>query len=264
MREEKENKSKQIPTLPSTMQTSQQPPPANTTSAATTKDNKTIYILLATSFFSLLFIFSLSSTSSSSSSSNSALSSTDPLLFPSQQTRSTIFLNPNPSDPNPSPPAPPSIAYFITGGAGEGDWISRLLFAAYHPRNHYLIHLDLTASQSERASLALTLQSVPIFRAANNVNVIGNADFAYSKGSSAISSTLHGAAILLRLSPNWDWFINLSAGDYPLVTQDGIFLYFCWHYLLSIFFYYVLYSFCDLRFHGVRSSSHFLLPSERS
>lgn len=52
--------------------------------------------------------------------------------------------------------------------------------------------------------------------------MIGNADFAYSKGSSAISSTLHGAAILLRLSPNWNWFINLSAGDYPLVTQDDL------------------------------------------
>lgn len=62
---------------------------------------------------------------------------------------------------------------------------------------------------------------MPIFRAALNVNVIGKADFAYPKGSSTISETLHGAAILLRLSKNWDWFINLSSGDYPLVTQDG-------------------------------------------
>lgn len=26
----------------------------------------------------------------------------------------------------------------------------------------------------------------------------------------------------MRLSANWDWFINLSAGDYPLVTQDDL------------------------------------------
>ncbi|XP_010527488.1 PREDICTED: beta-glucuronosyltransferase GlcAT14A [Tarenaya hassleriana] len=35
-----------------------------------------------------------------------------------------------------------------------------------------------------------------------------------------MASTLHGASILLRLSSNWDWFINLRADDYPLVTQD--------------------------------------------
>ncbi|RVW88414.1 Beta-glucuronosyltransferase GlcAT14B [Vitis vinifera] len=51
---------------------------------------------------------------------------------------------------------------------------------------------------------------------------MGKADFAYRKGSSSISSTLHGASILLRLSSSWDWFINLSASDYPLVTQDDL------------------------------------------
>lgn len=52
--------------------------------------------------------------------------------------------------------------------------------------------------------------------------MIGKADFAYPKGSSGLSSTLHGASILLRISGNWDWFINLSASDYPLVTQDDL------------------------------------------
>lgn len=52
--------------------------------------------------------------------------------------------------------------------------------------------------------------------------MVGKADLVYPKGSSSISSTLHGAAILLRLSVNWDWFINLSAADYPLVTQDDL------------------------------------------
>jgi hypothetical protein len=54
------------------------------------------------------------------------------------------------------------------------------------------------------------------------VDVIGNPDFAYAKGSSFVSSTLRGASILLRLSSTWDWFINLSAADYPLVTQDDL------------------------------------------
>lgn len=63
---------------------------------------------------------------------------------------------------------------------------------------------------------------MPIFRAAQNVHLIGKADFVYPKGSSSISFTLHGASILLRLSTNWDWFISLGVGDYPLVTQDDL------------------------------------------
>lgn len=66
------------------------------------------------------------------------------------------------------------------------------------------------------------MESVPIFKAAQNVDVIGRADFVYLKGSSAISSTLHGASLLLHLSPNWDWFTRLTADDYPLVTQDDL------------------------------------------
>ena len=37
-----------------------------------------------------------------------------------------------------------------------------------------------------------------------------------------VANTLHAAAILLRESSDWDWFINLSASDYPLVTQDDL------------------------------------------
>jgi hypothetical protein len=36
-----------------------------------------------------------------------------------------------------------------------------------------------------------------------------------------VANTLHAAAILLREGADWDWFINLSSSDYPLVTQDG-------------------------------------------
>jgi hypothetical protein len=41
-----------------------------------------------------------------------------------------------------------------------------------------------------------------------------------------VTTTLHAAAAFLwgdgsGRRPEWDWFINLSASDYPLVTQDG-------------------------------------------
>jgi hypothetical protein len=36
-----------------------------------------------------------------------------------------------------------------------------------------------------------------------------------------IACTLHAIAILLKQAKDWDWFVNLSASDYPLVSQDG-------------------------------------------
>ncbi|CAL5323387.1 unnamed protein product [Camellia sinensis] len=37
-----------------------------------------------------------------------------------------------------------------------------------------------------------------------------------------VSNTLHAAAILLKEGGERDWFINLSASDYPLVIQDAM------------------------------------------
>ncbi|KAJ4722878.1 beta-glucuronosyltransferase GlcAT14A-like [Melia azedarach] len=166
-------------------------------------------VVIATLFFSFLFLLSLSSTSSS----HSIPSQPDPFLFPSRPTFPSKI---------PSYRPPPSIAYLISGSSGESNRLLRLLLATYHPKNQYLLHLDSSAPQAERDRLALTVQSVPLFRAAQNVNVIGKADFSYQSGSSTISSTLHGASILLKLSKNWDWFISLNAADYPLVSQDDL------------------------------------------
>lgn len=182
------------------------------------KDSKTLHILLAVSLFSVFFILYLSAATISQPSGGAAAARPDPSLFPNRQTHPTLFLDPD-SSPDPSPP---SVAYFITGSDGDSDRILRLLHAAYHPRNLYLLHLDLSAAHADRLRLALAVKSVPVFRAAGNVEVVGKADFSYPEGSSAISSMLHGASILLRLSSTWDWFINLSADHYPLVTQDDL------------------------------------------
>ncbi|XP_068327560.1 beta-glucuronosyltransferase GlcAT14A [Pyrus communis] len=182
------------------------------------KDPKALLsIILVSSLFALLLFLSSSSSSSLSSSAAPIHSRPDPFLFPNQQAHRIIYHDNNSSDPT-----PPSIAYLLSGSKGDLGRILRLLYAAYHPRNQYLLHLDRSASDSEREKLALRVQSLPIFRAAQNVHVIGKADFVYPTGSSAISFTLHGASILLRLSPNWDWFISLSVRDYPLITQDDL------------------------------------------
>ncbi|KAA3465893.1 beta-glucuronosyltransferase GlcAT14A-like isoform X2 [Gossypium australe] len=118
--------------------------------------------------------------------------------------------------------SPPAFAYYLFGGKGDKDQIFRLLLAVYHPRNRYLLQLGADASDEERYRLVLALKSVPAIRSFENVDVIGKPDRFSSMGSTHIAATLHAAAMLMKLDRGWDWFIALSALDYPLVTQDDM------------------------------------------
>ncbi|KAK9107836.1 hypothetical protein Syun_023847 [Stephania yunnanensis] len=167
---------------------------------------------------SLLFITTLSATTTSSS---STLSFLLPLRRPSP---ASLFiesrLRPLPLSPSPSPP-PPRLAYLISGSAGDGLMLSRTLLALYHPRNHYVVHLDLESSPQERLDLHRFISDHPLFTKIRNVRMITKANLVTYRGPTMVANTLHAAAVLLREGGDWDWFINLSASDYPLVTQDG-------------------------------------------
>ncbi|XP_042385505.1 beta-glucuronosyltransferase GlcAT14A-like [Zingiber officinale] len=117
----------------------------------------------------------------------------------------------------------PSFAYYITGGRGDSSRVLRLLLAVYHPRNRYLLHLSADAPASERADLAARAWlSIPAIRAFGNVDVIGKASAMTPMGSSGLAATLQAASLLLRLDDGWDWFVTLSAEDYPLISQDDL------------------------------------------
>lgn len=172
----------------------------------------TLYTILTITTLLFLFFFI------SHPSPPSPPSFSDPYLFPHRistaqyHNHQLLFLNKTTT---------PTIAYFISGSRNDSGRIIRLLLSIYHPRNQYLLHLDRSTPQKERDYLALKIQSFEVIWAAQNVNVIGKSDFVDPKGCSSISNTLHAAAILLKINKDWDWFINLSAADYPLVTQDG-------------------------------------------
>ncbi|KAF7845511.1 beta-glucuronosyltransferase GlcAT14C-like [Senna tora] len=119
-------------------------------------------------------------------------------------------------------PKLPRFAYLITGTKGDASRLKRVLQAVYHPRNYYLLHLDLEASDSERLELAKYVKSEVVFREFGNVMAVGKADLVTYKGPTMIACTLHGIAVLLKWAKNWDWFINLSASDYPLMSQDDL------------------------------------------
>ncbi|XP_057246778.1 uncharacterized protein LOC130589521 [Beta vulgaris subsp. vulgaris] len=85
-------------------------------------------------------------------------------------------------------------------------------------------HIQVAEVRVSTPFVLIALEVIPsvVLKRVGFNHVVGHVDFAYPKGSSPIASLLRGASILLRLKSNWDWFINLSAKDYPLVTKDDV------------------------------------------
>ncbi|XP_054799973.1 beta-glucuronosyltransferase GlcAT14A-like [Prosopis cineraria] len=116
---------------------------------------------------------------------------------------------------------PVTFAYLISASKGDSSKLKRLLRALYHPGNYYLIHMDYGAPKAEHNDVIEFVASDPVFGAVGNVWIVGKRNLVTYRGPTMLSTTLHAMAILLRTC-KWDWFINLSASDYPLVTQDDL------------------------------------------
>ncbi|PSS16295.1 Beta-glucuronosyltransferase [Actinidia chinensis var. chinensis] len=116
----------------------------------------------------------------------------------------------------------PRLAYLISGTKGDSQRMMRTLQAVYHPRNQYILHMDLEAPPRERLNLSLSVKKDLTFREVENVRVMEQSNLVTYKGPTMIACTLQAIALLLKESLNWDWFINLSASDYPLMTQDDL------------------------------------------
>ncbi|GAB4849508.1 hypothetical protein Ancab_004302 [Ancistrocladus abbreviatus] len=159
----------------------------------------------------------------------SSLPTINSLVFRSPSRVSTnytdpIFVKVNISKPPPPPPEPqlPRFAYLISGSKGDLEQLWRTLRSLYHPLNQYVVHLDLESGVDERFELASRIEREPMFAKIGNVFMIPKANMVTYRGPTMVSNTLHACAILLKRSRDWDWFINLSASDYPLVTQDDL------------------------------------------
>eukprot|EP00850_Spirogloea_muscicola_P016856 SM000140S00605 [mRNA] locus=s140:104566:107181:- [translate_table: standard] len=98
----------------------------------------------------------------------------------------------------------------------------RLMLALYHPRNEYVLHLEKEAGTAERIELARFVRLDPVISVAGNVHMVARANLVSYRGPTMTSTYLHCAAILLRQRKEWDWYINLSAADYPLIPQDDL------------------------------------------
>ena len=159
-------------------------------------------------------------------------------LSPSTRSRSSEFSYESEAElaqlPSLGLPGVPRLAYMISGSRGDARRVWRILRAAYHPRNHYVVHLDLEASDEERLEVARLAGSEAAMREFGNVMVVGRANLVTPKGPTVIASTLHAVAILLRKSRDWDWFVNLGASDYPLLAQDGTLFFFLFFFFFHL------------------------------
>ncbi|KAL2496359.1 Core-2/I-branching beta-1 [Forsythia ovata] len=145
-------------------------------------------------------------------------------VFPSRSSsnQTNVYFEAKVAPPPPALPSIPKFAYLISGSRGDLDKLWRTLHSLYHPWNYYVVHLDLESPVEERQELSYRVETDPTFAKVGNVYVNTKANMVTYRGPTMVSNTLHACAILLKKHKDWDWFINLSASDYPLVTQDDL------------------------------------------
>ncbi|CAI5944642.1 unnamed protein product [Closterium sp. NIES-65] len=113
----------------------------------------------------------------------------------------------------------PRLAYGILGAKNDSARVVRLLLAIYHPLNHYAVHID---DPEETLALKTKIAAHPALSSRANVVVIPDPEVVTYQGSTLLSATLRLAHVHIASGAQWDWFINLSAADYPLMSQDDM------------------------------------------
>ncbi|CAI5462961.1 unnamed protein product [Closterium sp. Yama58-4] len=113
----------------------------------------------------------------------------------------------------------PRLAYGILGAKNDSARVVRLLLAIYHPLNHYAVHID---DPEETLALKTKIAAHPALSRRANIVVIPDPEVVTYQGSTLLSATLRLAHVHIASGAQWDWFINLSAADYPLMSQDDM------------------------------------------
>lgn len=112
-----------------------------------------------------------------------------------------------------------NIAYFIQISDSTLTLLPRLLRSVWHPSNTYVIHFDKKIPEYQR-----THASVALFRKKgkykSNVHVMESEVVTY-RGISMVLNILSAMQAAMDHSDSWDYFINISGSDYPLVSPDN-------------------------------------------
>ena len=106
------------------------------------------------------------------------------------------------------------IAYLILVHRYLGQF-KRLFRAMYHPANYYLVHVD------KRSGVGLQTEIQDFLSSFANASLLKSQNILWG-GYSMVDAELRGIEELLKISSEWEFFINLSAQDFPLKSQTHI------------------------------------------
>ncbi|XP_030201004.1 xylosyltransferase 2, partial [Gadus morhua] len=115
--------------------------------------------------------------------------------------------------------APVRVAYVLMVHGRAVRQLKRLLKAIYHRDHYYYIHVDKRSGYLHREVLAMAEQY-------SNVRATPWRMVTIWGGASLLKAYLHSMQDLLSmLDWEWDFFINLSATDFPTRTNDELVAY---------------------------------------
>jgi len=106
------------------------------------------------------------------------------------------------------------IAYLILVHRYPNQF-KKLFMAIYHPANYYLVHVD------KRSGVGLQTEIQDFLSSFANASLLKGQSILWG-GYSMVDAELRGIEELLKISSEWEFFINLSAQDFPLKSQTHI------------------------------------------
>eukprot|EP00611_Tribonema_gayanum_P013757 TRINITY_DN24977_c0_g1_i1.p1 TRINITY_DN24977_c0_g1~~TRINITY_DN24977_c0_g1_i1.p1 ORF type:complete len:372 (-),score=31.25 TRINITY_DN24977_c0_g1_i1:34-1149(-) len=115
---------------------------------------------------------------------------------------------------------PAKILFSITvSGSRDALALSTLLRALWHQDNLYLLHVDAKALASEMPSIRNVIKQVA-GADPKNIKLVDNPVQVSWGRFSMLLTALHGLSSAIGWSSQWDFWINLSPADMPLLTAD--------------------------------------------
>ncbi|CAM9341638.1 unnamed protein product [Ectocarpus fasciculatus] len=109
------------------------------------------------------------------------------------------------------------IGYLImSSGTEELHKTKRLLQAIYDPNNFYLVHLDRKDKRSTRRDFENFIEDW------DNVRMLEPALDVSWGGYTITLTAIFGICTMVQWNDEWDFFINLSASDFPLLPQSEL------------------------------------------
>lgn len=120
-----------------------------------------------------------------------------------------------------------NIAYFIQVSESTLPLVPRLLRSIWHRSNLYIIHYDKKIPQWQRDYSANNLQnliqldsSIQEESETSNIRVMEPEVITY-RGISMVINTMNAMQVAIDSNIPWEFFINISGSDYPLVSATN-------------------------------------------